>query len=187
MACTWTDETFLYSFIYEGQQGVVISIHIQQSYLKELALMLLMNAWFIASKNMNIWLTGLSWMPSWAQVITSSSSSKVPYPPAMAKPHNFNTNNQVCGWWFEAKCSWAHDAMSSDIGSFNRSSLSLVDIVCFGSLRIAVTLTVNAYVRKRFPHPHKKCFVLFSNRCGISQSIPLGATSSLAYHSVLRF
>ena len=29
------------------------------------------------------------------------------------------------------------------------------------------------YVRERFPHPYKECFVPFSNQCRISQSTPL--------------
>ena len=37
--------------------------------------------------------------------------------------------------------------------------------------------------RKRFLHFYKECFVLFSNRCGISQSTPWWLVSSLAHSS----
>jgi hypothetical protein len=35
MARTWANEVFLYSFVDEWQQGVVVSIHIQQPHLQE--------------------------------------------------------------------------------------------------------------------------------------------------------
>ena len=55
----------------------------------------------------------------------------------------------------------------------NDPSSFLANIVCFGPLRIVISLTVlNRSVRDRFPHLYKECFILFSNRCGISQSTP---------------
>ena len=43
------------------------------------------------------------------------------------------------------------------------------DIVCFGLLGIAVSLSVlNASVKERFSNPYKECFVFLSNRCEIS-------------------
>ena len=42
--------------------------------------------------------------------------------------------------------------------------------------------------KERFSHPYKKCFVLFSNQWGISQSTPLrGPAFSLAHRPVSRF
>ena len=34
MACIWTDETFFHCFVNKWQQGIVVTIHIQQSHLQ---------------------------------------------------------------------------------------------------------------------------------------------------------
>ena len=66
-----------------------------------------------------------------------------------------------------------HLVSDSDI-ICNGPSPPLVDIVLFGLSLSDLPLSFqNAFVRKRFSHPYKGCFVLLSNRCGISQSTPL--------------
>ena len=57
----------------------------------------------------------------------------------------------------------------------NKHSPLLTDIVGFDPLCMVVSLTVlEPSTRERFPHPYKECFVSLLNRCGISQSTPLG-------------
>ena len=86
--------------------------------------------------------------------------------------------------------SLAHRSVSTPFGASNvcfgticnSSSLPLADMVIFGFFLSGFPSKVyNASAGERFSHPYKKCFVLLSNRCGISQSTPLrDPASSLA-------
>ena len=70
-----------------------------------------------------------------------------------------------------ATFSLAHRLMFGFDTICNSSSPPLAYIVRFGPLRITVNLTIlNASIKERFLRPYKKCFVLFSNRCGISHN-----------------
>ena len=65
----------------------------------------------------------------------------------------------------------------------NGPSSSLANIVFFGLSLLGFPLRfLNAFVRERFPHPYKECFVLLPNRRGISQSTSFGAQRS-CWHS----
>ena len=60
----------------------------------------------------------------------------------------------------------------------------LADIVLFGLYLSGFPSRFLKHVWEWFPHPYKECFILLSNRCGISQFTPLGPASSLAHCSV---
>ena len=58
----------------------------------------------------------------------------------------------------------AHRLVSSSDIICNGSSPPLTNIVCFGPLRIVVSLMIlNVSTRERLPYPYKECFVPLSN------------------------
>jgi hypothetical protein len=92
------DEAVVHRLVDEGQQEVVVPVHVQQAHLQvesppgSLSVSYCCFGCSYIHKRLTcrgmrcavllIPLTGLLWMPSWAHAITSRSSSSVPYPPA---------------------------------------------------------------------------------------------------------